>query len=67
MSNLALMSIGKEIMRVRRELDLTQEELAKQCGFDQRTLSNYEQGKNLPSAKRLEKISKALGRDWKLV
>lgn len=66
MTNLAPMSIGSEIMRVRRELNLTQEELAKQCGFDQRTLSNYEQGKNLPSAKRLEQISKALGKEWKL-
>lgn len=67
MSNFALMSIGSEIMRVRRELNLTQQELAEKCGFDQRTLSNYEQGKNLPSAKRLEKISKALGKDWKLI
>jgi transcriptional regulator with XRE-family HTH domain len=67
MSNLALMSIGSEIMRVRRELNLTQEELASKCGFDQRTLSNYEQGKNLPSAKRLEVISKVLGKQWKLI
>jgi len=66
MTILAPMSIGSEILRVRRELKLTQKELCLQCGFDQRTLSNYETSKVLPSAERLKKIAKALGKEWKL-
>lgn len=66
MTTLAPMSIGSEITRVRKEKGLKQEELAKLCGIDQRTLSNYENNKNLPSAKRLKLIADVLGQEWRL-
>ncbi len=59
-------SIGKEIKRVRVELELTQKEFAAKCGFDQRTLSNYETGKNIPTSQRLDHIANVVGKKWKL-
>ena len=66
MTTLASMSIGDEIRRVRKEQKLTQTQLAKKCGYDQRELSNYESGKVTPSLERLEKIAQVLGKEWRL-
>lgn len=68
MTILAPMSIGSEIKRVRREQNLTQEDLVLKCNkeFSQRELSFYENNKHLPSKERLEIIAKALGKEWKL-
>lgn len=60
------MSIANEILRVRRERGMTQAELAKELKCDQRTLSNYETGKTLPSAKRLKRIEEIFNKEWKL-
>lgn len=45
------MSIGQNIKKRRRELDLTLEEVAKQVGLSRQTLSRYETGVigNIPS------------------
>lgn len=60
------MSIGGEIKKVRKEQRYSQRQLAEECGFNQRELSNYESGKVTPSLERLEKIAKVLGREWRL-
>ena len=42
------MSIGTTIKRLRRERDITQEQLAEQMGVSRRTVSRWETGNNLP-------------------
>lgn len=66
MSTLAPMSIGSEILRVRREANMTQKELAEKLDCDQRTVSQYERGSVLPSAKRLKQIEEIFNKEWRL-
>ena len=66
MSILTPMSIGSEIKRVRKEQRYSQKGLADLCGINQQEISNYESGKFLPSAERLDLIAKVLGKEWKL-
>jgi DNA-binding XRE family transcriptional regulator len=40
-----------DIIRIRKEFDLTQVEFAKLIGVDRRTIINYEQGTKIPESK----------------
>jgi DNA-binding XRE family transcriptional regulator len=55
-------AVGKEIHRVRKEKDLSQEQLAQKAGVSQQLISRIEKGKENISLITLKKISKALGR-----
>lgn len=52
--------LGKRIEQLRKQKDLTQEELAEKAGFHRSYFWDIEQGKNI-SVKTLYKIAKALG------
>ena len=54
------LSIGENIKRLRRERDITQEQLAEAIDVSQRTLSGIEIGENFVTAETLDKIIKAL-------
>ena len=45
----------------RGRADLTQTALARQVGLNQRTISNYESGRRVPSVRRAREIEDALG------
>jgi transcriptional regulator with XRE-family HTH domain len=51
---------GKAIRRRRRELDLSQEELAERAGLHRNYVSGIETGTRNPSLKNIEKLAKAL-------
>jgi DNA-binding XRE family transcriptional regulator len=55
-------SIAKDILRQRRELGLTQAQLAKLAGIRQETLSRLESGKHKPNVRTVERIEAALKR-----
>lgn len=46
---LLTMLIGQRVKQSRRKLNLTQEKFAEMIGIEQSSLSNIENGKNLPS------------------
>lgn len=52
--------IGTNIREVRLERKLSQEALAKACGFSNTTLSAYENGRKTPSLTTIAKIAKEL-------
>jgi len=57
-------TLGERIRALREERDLTQAELAKQCGWDsagQGRIGNYEKNRREPSLPDLRKIAAALG------
>lgn len=59
------MSIGNKITQARKELNLTQADLAKKIGLKNRAMIGaWETGPYKPSAKNLEKLAKALGKDY---
>lgn len=53
--------IGEKIIRKRKELGLTQSELAKKAGIAQSTLSNIEKGKQRPQFDTISAICRVLG------
>lgn len=53
-------AIGKRIQKRRKEVGLTQEELAEKVGISRAYMGYIEQGRNAPSLEILEKISKTL-------
>jgi len=57
--------IGEEIKRVRLEQEMSQNELAIKSGLKQQEISFIEKGR-IPTKDRLERIAKALGKEWKL-
>ena len=52
--------LGKKIKIARVELDLSQTDLAKKIGTNQKSISRYENGDAFPSVPTLAKIVKAL-------
>ena len=52
--------LGKEITRIRKERNLSQEDLAVNCYIDRSYLAEIEEGKVNPSLKVLYKISERL-------
>jgi transcriptional regulator with XRE-family HTH domain len=50
--------IGERLGRARKELGLTQAELAKQIGATLQTVKNYESGRRLPSAAFLDRLAR---------
>jgi len=55
------MNFAQQLKDLRKERNLTQEELAKKTGISLRTISRYELGETLPRTKKYyEKIAKAL-------
>ncbi|KXF91432.1 XRE family transcriptional regulator [Phaeobacter inhibens] len=55
--------VSRNIQRIRREKDLSQEEVAHRADIHQTYLSGVETGKRNPSILVLERIAKALGVD----
>jgi len=53
-------SIARDVIRERRTLGLTQEQLARLAGLRQETISRLESGKHAPSLRTIEKIDEAL-------
>lgn len=51
---------GKRVRQLRRQKDLTQEELAELVGVSAEFISNLERGINAPSFDTLERIAEAL-------
>lgn len=56
----ALKRVGVNVQRLRRKLDLTQEELGERANVHQTYLSQVEGGRRNPSVLVLERIAKAL-------
>ncbi|MGB2579386.1 transcriptional regulator with XRE-family HTH domain [Elusimicrobium simillimum] len=59
------MNIGKKILKARKELNLTQQQLADIIGQDRAAIARWEIGRFNPSTKNLEELAKALGKDYK--
>lgn len=53
-------SLGKKIQKTRRELGLTQEELAEKVRISRAYMGYIEQGRNMPSIEIAHKIASAL-------
>jgi transcriptional regulator with XRE-family HTH domain len=60
-------SLGVEIRKARKDLNISQIELASMCGLKQQEISNYENGVSTPTNGKLDKIAKALGKKWTLI
>lgn len=56
---------GRKIFLARKELNLTQKQLAEKIGQPASVVARWETGRYNPSAKNLEDLSKALGKDYK--
>ncbi len=52
--------MGKKIQKRRKELDLTQEDVADKVGISRAYMGYIEQGRYAPSLEVLEKVAKAL-------
>jgi len=60
--------LGKEIAKIRKEKELSQEELAFDCYLDRTTVAEVEEGKTNPSLKVLLKISRGLDTPlWRII
>ena len=53
-------NFGINVARLRKDKDMTQEDLADKLGVSKQTISNIEKGEGYPTFKNLEKISKIL-------
>lgn len=53
--------VGDNCARIRKELGITQEELAVRCGLSQQYLSDLERGKRNPTIVTIYEIAQALG------
>ena len=52
--------VGKKIQEIRKQQNMSQNELAKRSGLTQSWISRYERGDQLPGSKKLQTIAKAL-------
>ena len=55
------MELGKRILEIRKENDLTQDELAEICNVTRQTISNWENGKSYPDLDTLVMLSDSFG------
>ena len=55
------MELGKRILEIRKENDLTQDELAEICNVTRQTISNWENGKSYPDIDTLVLLSDSFG------
>lgn len=53
-------NFGSNVARLRKQLGMTQMQLAKEIGVNKQTISNIEKGESYPTFNNLEKISNAL-------
>ena len=53
--------LGKRVRSVRRMLDITQKELAKETGVSAALIGHVERGTRIPSVETVYRICKALG------
>jgi transcriptional regulator with XRE-family HTH domain len=53
--------VGRNFARLRKEADLTQEQLAERCGLSQQYLSKLENGHRNPTVVTLYEIAQGLG------
>lgn len=60
MSDSNLQHIGAIIKTLRKSAEITQTELAKEAGLTQAVISQFEDGKRIPSTRAIGKIAKAL-------
>jgi transcriptional regulator with XRE-family HTH domain len=58
--------IARALIKLRLDLNLTQQELARKAGVPQSVIARLESGKHSPSLRSLEKISNKLGLQVKL-
>ena len=59
--HISFVTIGENIRKYRKAKGLTQSELGKKLGTTQFVITNYERGRNNPTAAKLPDIAKALG------
>ena len=53
--------VGRNVARIRRAQDLTQEQLAERSGFSQQYLSGLERGRRNPTIVSVYELAQALG------
>lgn len=53
--------LGRKIQKLRKEIRLTQEELAEKLNISRTHIGHIEQGRKSPSLKLVEKIARVLG------
>jgi transcriptional regulator with XRE-family HTH domain len=56
--------VGRNFARLRREADLTQEEIEERSGFSQQYISGLERGRRNPTIVSLFELAQALGVDY---
>lgn len=54
------MDLGKNILKLRKQLQLSQEQLGMKVGVTRQTISNWELNETVPDAKQLLALSKVL-------
>ncbi|VEU83237.1 helix-turn-helix domain-containing protein [Acholeplasma hippikon] len=59
------MNIAEQIILKRKEINMTQKELAEKLGVSDKTVSRYEQGTSIPDVQMLKKIGDILSIDFK--
>lgn len=52
--------LGKKIQKLRKDVDITQEELADKLGISRTHMGHIEQGRKSPSLELMERISRVL-------
>ena len=56
-----LEKFGKRVRELRQKCELSQEELAEECGLDRTYMSGIERGKRNLGLRNIEKVAAALG------
>lgn len=54
------MNLGENILKLRKEFNLSQEQLAEKVGVSRQTISNWELGETMPNPEQLKILSKTL-------